>query len=197
MPHTKALNPFRLIPGKRYGLKSHRPTDLLPLPFSGVFQEIVGQIPVITDRPGRNTTGFQVPKYSTFTNTNATTIVNAKNLRMGQRYTVTYKNPILKPTNATFLYYNYVLKFTDMEMFPGVYIPDTRLIDSYTTTVYELPNDEKHGLYKVSSNSSDSSSPMVINTTTGSKPVPTNRKNNNGSKPPPAKRPKTTTRKRR
>jgi hypothetical protein len=124
--------------------------------------------------------------------------VNAKNLRIGQKYRVTYKNPIIKPTDATFLYYNYILNFTNMEILPGVYIPDTRLIDSYTTTVYELPKEAKHGLYKVSSNSSESSSsPMVINTTTGSKPPPTNRKNNNGSKPPPAKRPKTNTRKRR
>ena len=197
MPHTKALNPFQLISGKRYGLKSHRLTELVP-PLSGVFQGIVRQIPVVTDRPGTNTTGFQVPTSSSFSkaNTAATNTVNAKNLRMGQRYTVTYKNPILKPTNATFLYYNYVMKFTDVEIGPGVYIPDTRLIDSYTTTVYELPKEAKHGLYKVSSNSSDSSSSiMVMNTNMGSKPPSTYVKNNNVSKPPPAKRPKTNTRK--
>jgi hypothetical protein len=173
MPHTKALNPFMLVPGKRYGLQSHRPTELIP-PSSGVFQSVVGQSPVITDRPGRNATGFQVnPKYSTFTKANnaTTNTVNAKNLRMGQRYTVTYKNPKLKPTDATFLYYNYLMKFTDVEILPGVYIPDERLIDSYTTTVYELPKDEKHGLYRLSTNSSDSTaSPTPMNKTIGFKP---------------------------
>jgi hypothetical protein len=169
--YIKALNPFQLIPGKRYGLKSHSPTEIVHSS-SGVFQEIVGQTPVITDRPGRNTTGFQVnPKYSSFFNASTTTTVNAKNLRIGQKYRVTYKNPIIKPTDATFLYYNYVLKFTDVEILPGVYIPDEKLIDSYTTTVYELPKEAKHGLYKVSSNSSASStSPTPMNKNIGFKP---------------------------
>lgn len=172
--HVKALNPFNLISGKRYGVRSHNPSDLMP-PLSGVFQSIVGQTPVITDRPGRNTTGFSVnPKYSTFSkaNTPIANAVNAKNLRIGQKYKVTYKNPQLKPTNATFLYYNYILKFTDVEILPGVYSPNERLIDSYITTVYELPKDAKHGLYRLGSNSStSSSSPTPVNLNTGFKPI--------------------------
>jgi hypothetical protein len=171
--YVKALNPFNLMSGKRYGFKSNISTDLVP-PLTGVFQAIVGQTPVITDRPGRNMTGFSVnPKYSTFSkaNTPIANAVNAKNLRIGQKYRVTYKNPQLKPTNATFLYYNYLLKFTDVEILPGVYSPDETLIDSYITTVYELPKDAKHGLYRLGSNSStSSSSPTRMNLNTGFKP---------------------------